>query len=313
MRILVATDGSETAGAAVRFAATLAVRCPKSRLTVITVGTLPARLWQRRARSGRQETSIEERERVWSEKVLERGRREAERLGARVRSAYVGINRLEPFAETIARAAGREKADLVVVGSGGAKELVRYTLGSITHRLIHVTRLPVAVVRADAGIKRSPVRILVATDGSKPSRGAVRFAARLANAIPRARLVVLTVSTVAADIALTGATLVRALGILPDLDRAERESAERTLREAAKETRSLGRRVQFVYRKPGRPTRAAQAIVREAALQAAGLIVLGNAGRSAANDLLLGSVAQRVLDLSRRPVVLVRASRRRRV
>jgi nucleotide-binding universal stress UspA family protein len=312
MKVLVATDGSETAGAAVRFAAALAVRCAKSSLTVITVGNLPTRMWQRRARSGRLETSIEERERVWSEKVLERGRREAERLGARVRSAYVGTNRLEPFAQTIARAAAREKADLVVVGSGGAKELVRYTLGSITHRLVHVVRLPVAVVRAGARLKRSPVRILVATDGSKPSREAVRFAARLASGIPRARLVVLTVSTVAADIALTGASLVRALGILPDLDRADRKAGERTLRDAAKQTRRLSKRVRFVYRKPGRPLRAAQAIVREAALQSADLIVLGNAGRSAISDLVLGSVAQRVLDLSRRPVVLVRASRRRK-
>jgi nucleotide-binding universal stress UspA family protein len=312
MRMMVATDGSETAGAAVRFAATLAARCAKSSLAVITVGSLPTRLWQRRARSGRLETSIEERERVWSEKVLERGRRDAERLCTRVRSAYVGVNRLEPFAETIARAAGREKADLIVVGSGGAKELVRYTLGSITHRLVHVTRLPVAVVRAGAGIKRSPVRILVATDGSKPSREAVRFAARLASDIPRARLVVLTVSTVAADIASTGVSLVRALGILPELDRAEREAGERSLRAAAKETRRLAKRVRFIYRKPGRPLRAAQAIVREAALQSADLIVLGNAGRSAIKDLVLGSVAQRVLDLSRRPVVLVRASRRRK-
>jgi nucleotide-binding universal stress UspA family protein len=312
MKILAATDGSETAGAAVRFAAVLAARCRKSSLTVITVGSFPTRQWLRRPGSDRLKSPIQERERAWSERVLERGRREAERLGARVRSAYVGINRLEPFAETIARAAGREKADLVVVGSGGAKELVRYTLGSITHRLVHVTRLPVAVVRAGAGIKRSPVRILVATDGSKPSREAVRFAARLASDIPRARLVVLTVSTVAADIASTGASLVRALGILPDLDRAEREAGERTLRAAAKETRRLSKRVRFVYRKPGRPMRAAQAIVREAALQSADLIVLGNAGRSAINDLVLGSVAQRVLDLSRRPVVLVRAARRRK-
>jgi nucleotide-binding universal stress UspA family protein len=312
MRILVATDGSETAGAAVRFAASLAARCSKSSLTVITVGSLPTRLWRRPPRSGRLEGPIEERERAWSERVLERGRRDAERLCTRVRSAYVGISRPEPFAETIARFAGREKADLVVVGSGGAKELVRYTLGSITHRLVHVARLPVAVVRAGARLKRSPVRILVATDGSKPSREAVRFAARLASDIPRARLVVLTVSTVAADLALTGASLVRALGILPDLDRAEREAGERTLRAAARETRRLARRARFVYRKPGRPLRAAQAIVREAALQSADLIVLGNAGRSAINDLVLGSVAQRVLDLSPRPVVLVRAARRRK-
>lgn len=307
MRILVATDGSRTSAAAVRLAATLATKCRGS-LTVITVGRLSSRRWLARPRSGRLESPIEERERAWSERVLERGRREAERLGARVRTAYAGANPLEPIAETIARTAARERADLVVVGSGGAREFFRYTLGSITHRLVHVSRLPVAVVRAGAATSGRPVRILAAADGSKPSREAVRFAAGLAAAIPGARLVVLTISTLAADIALTGAAFVRALGILPDLDRAEREAADRILRAAAKQTRGLGNRLQLIYRKPGRPTRAAQAIVREAALQASDLIVLGNAGRSAVNDLILGSVAQRVLDLSRRPVILVRAS-----
>ncbi len=308
MRILAATDGSRTSGAAVRFAAVVAAKCSRGSLTVITVGRLPSRRWLARPRPGRLESPIEEKELAWSERVLERGRRDAQRLGARVRTAYAGTNRLEPIAETIARAGVRDGADLVVVGSGGAKELLRYTLGSITHRLVHVSRLPVAVVRADARTARSPIRILASTNGSKPSRAAVAFAARLAAAIPRARLVVLTVSTLAADIALTGATFVHALGVLPDLERAEREAADRILRAAAKETRKLGKRVRFVYRKPGRPTRAAQTIVREAARQASDLIVLGNTGRSAVNDLVLGSVAQRVLDLSHRPVVLVRAS-----
>ena len=216
------------------------------------------------------------------------------------------------MAETIARAGARERADLVVVGSGGAKELLRYTLGSITHRLVHVSRLPVAVVRAGAASGRSPLRILAATDGSKPSRAAVRFAARLAAEIPRARLVVLTVSTLAADLALTGTAFVRAIGILPDLGRAEREAGDRILRAAASLTRGLGKRVRFVHRNPRRPAPAARSIVREAALQASDLIVLGNAGRSAVNDLVLGSVAQRVLDLSRRPVLLVRAPSRGR-
>ncbi len=310
MRILVGTDGSETAGAAVRFAAALAARCRRGSLTVITVGRLPSRRFLAPPRAGRLQSSIQERERAWSERVLERGRRDAQRLGARVRAAYAGTIGLEPIAETIARAAGRERADLVVVGSGGAREFARWMLGSITHRLVHVSRLPVAVVRAGARLSRRSVRILAATDGSNPSREAVRFAARLTAAIPRARLVVLTVSTLAADIALTGASLVSALGVLPELDRAEREAGERILRAAARETRGLGKRVEFVYRKPGRPTRAAQAIIREAALRAADLIVLGNAGRSTVNDFLLGSVSQRVLDLSRRPVVLVRASPR---
>jgi nucleotide-binding universal stress UspA family protein len=128
----------------------------------------------------------------------------------------------------------REKADLVVVGSGGASELARWALGSIAHRLVHIARRPVAVVRAGARMKPRPARILVATDGSKPSREALRLGVRLAAAVPRARLAVVTISTVASDVVLTGAGLVRAAGIMPELARAERKAGEKILRAAAR-------------------------------------------------------------------------------
>lgn len=313
MRILAATDGSEASSAAVRFAAALASKCRGS-LTVVTVRRLSTRRWLSVSPAGRLSSSVEERERVWPERILERGCRDARRLGVRAKAACVGVQPREPISDTIAAAiawaATRDRADLVVVGSGGAGEFARWMLGSITHRLVHVSRLPIAVVRTGARLPRDPLRILVGTDGSRGAREAVRFAARLAGAIPRARLVVLTASTLSADIALTGSAFVRALGVLPELDRAEREAADRILRDAARQVRALGKRVRFVYRNPRRPTPAAPAIVREAALQAADLIVLGNTGRSAFNDLVLGSVAQRVLDRSRRPVALVRARRK---
>ena len=308
MKILVATDGSMAGNSAVRFAAGLAASCRQGRLLAITVGGFPARRFHpgARLRHGLP-SAMEERDRLWADKILDRALRDGRRLGASVRCAYVGTSQLEPIAQTIARAADRERADLVVVGSGGGTELTRWALGSIAHRLVHVARRPIAVVRVGPRMKRRPVRILVATDGSKPSGEAVRFGTRLAAAIPRARLVVLTVSTLASDVVLTGAGLVRAAGILPDLGRAEREAAERTLGAAARETRRLGKRVRHVYRNPRHTVSAAEAIVREAAVQAADLIILGNTGRTAVNDLLLGSVAQRVLGLSRRPVALVRA------
>ena len=315
MRILTAIDGSQTASEAVRFAASLASRCRDSSLTVVTAGDLSSRRWLAPSRSGRLPSSIDERDRVWPERLLERGRAEAERLGVPVRTAYLGMNQRgaieETIAEAIARAARRDRSDLVVVGSGGAKEFARWLLGSVTHRLLHLCGKPVAVVRVGAALKAGIVRILVATDGSRPAREAVAFAARLAGAIPLSRLSVLTVSTLAADIALTGSAFVRALGVLPDLGDAERKAAGRILRDAARRTRGLGERVRFVYRSPRRPEPAAQAIVGEAARQGADLIILGNTGRSAFNDLLLGSVAQRVLDLSRRPVVLVRTCPKR--
>ena len=47
------------------------------------------------------------------------------------------------------------------------------------------------------------MRIVAAIDGSRPSRKAVEFAARLAASSKKARLVILTVSTVRRDLALT--------------------------------------------------------------------------------------------------------------
>ena len=253
---------------------------------------------------------------MWPERILEQGLREAEKLGVPARAAYVGLSRKgaieKTIAEGIAGAAKRDRSDLIVVGSGGARELTRWLLGSVTRRLLHMCGLPVAVVRAGGAATGRPLKILAATDGSGPSREAVRFAARLARAIPGSRLAGRSVSTLAADIALTGAALVRAFGVLPDLDSAERRAAEKILRDAARETRGLKARVRFLYRNPRRPSPAARTIVREASVQGAGLIVLGSAGRSALNDLVLGSVAQRVLDLSRRPVVLVRTCPKRR-
>ena len=310
MKILVATDGSLASRAAVRFAATLAARSPGARLVAVAVGSPRARPNGKAKRPAA--SNGDGNDRRSTQRILDVAHRDAERLGARPLCRYVGTRDLEPIAEAIARAAKRERADLIVVGSGGGTELTRWALGSITHRLVHLARRPVAVVRVGAKRIRRPLRILAATDGSRPSRQAVAFAARLASAIPRSRLAVLNVSTLAADVEFTGAPLMRALGILPELDRAEREAGRAILKDAAAATRRFGKRVLLVYRRPRRAASAGAAIVREAAARGADLIVLGNAGRSAVNDLLFGSVAQRVLGLSHKPVALVPAGSRSR-
>jgi nucleotide-binding universal stress UspA family protein len=313
VKILVATDGSLASRAAVRFAATLAARSRRGRLIAVAVGSPSARPYRKATRLPLElpaETNGEGRRST--QRILDIAQRDAERLGARALCRYVGTRDLEPIAEVIARTAEREHADLVVVGSGGGTELARWALGSITHRLVHLARRPVAVVRVGAKAIRRPLRILAATDGSKSSLEAVSFAARLAAAIPRSRLAVVNVSTLAADVTFTGAPLMRALGVLPELDRADREAGAAILNNAAAATRRFGKRVALVYRRPRRPISAGATIVREAGLQRADLIVLGNTGRSAVNDLLFGSVAQRVLGLSHRPVALVPARTRGR-
>jgi nucleotide-binding universal stress UspA family protein len=301
MKILAATDGTRTSTAALRFALRLASSV-RGRLNVVTVseiagpGPVPRRL-----------SPFEGSERRSVRAALERARRECRRATVLVRFAYAPSRGYEPFAETISREARHADADLVVVGSRGGTAASRWLLGSIANRLVHTSRVPVAVVRAGARDRR-PKTILVATDGSPAAMKAVRFAARLTSSLPRARLVILTVSTLTADLALTAPGVGRALGVLPELERADRRAGTRILERAAKEAR-LGRRVTFRYYGPTRPRLAESAILEEAKRQRADMIVLGRTGRTALGDVLMGSVAQRVLALANRPVVLVPRSR----
>ena len=307
LKILAATDGKRTSTAALRFALRLATSA-LGRLSVVTVSEIPAEI-AGPGPASRRLSAFEKSERRSVFAALERARRECRRATVRVRFEYAPSRGLEPFAETISREARRADADLVVVGSRGGTAASRWLLGSIANRLVHTTHVPVAVVRAGARDRR-PKTILVATDGSTASARAVRFAARLTSAIPGARLVILTVSTLTADLALTVPGVVRAVGLLPELVRADRQAATSILTKAAGLAR-LGKRATLRYYRPAGRLFAEKAILEEARRQRADLIVLGRTGRSALGDVLMGSVAQRVLALARQPVILVSASGRK--
>ena len=307
MKIIAATDGSRTSTAALRFARQIA-SASGGKLIVGTVSDLLPRV-VREGAGPRALSVLEKSELRVVRAALEKARRETRRIPVPVRFDYWEARRLETFAETISRASDRLGADLVVVGSRGGTLASRLLLGSVANRLVHLARGPVAVVRAGARSSRKrPERILVATDGSRAAAKAVRFAARLASAIPRARLVILTVSTLTADLAMTAPGLVRALGLLPELEASERRAGKRILAKAASQAR-MGKRATLRYYRPERRLFAANAILEEAKRHRSDVIVLGRTGRSAFGDVLMGSVAQRVLALATQPVVLVPRSR----
>jgi nucleotide-binding universal stress UspA family protein len=122
--------------------------------------------------------------------------------------------------------------------------------------------------------------------------------------------VILTVSTLTADLALTAPGFARALGLVPELERADRRAAKRILTKAARQAR-MGKRATLRYYRPERRLFAESAILEEAKRQRADVVVLGRTGRTALGDVLMGSVAQRVLALATRPVVLVPGRRGR--
>jgi len=142
------------------------------------------------------------------------------------------------------------------------------------------------------------MKILVATDGSKRALHAVDYAARLVRLL-RSAPNPITLISVHDDLGLRSAkSFVGSAKVADYL----RELSEKELKPARKLLDSAGVKHNMVIR----TGRVAQEIVACADEGKFDLIVMGAKGRSAIADLLLGSVAQRVLATAKQPVVLVK-------
>ncbi len=150
MRILVATDGSRAALAALRFGTRLAGEDDSRELTILTVYA------DHEAGVAGSNGSAERRH---AERILERAAREVGRRGSvPARLELVRARVAEEFPEVISRTADRLRADLVVVGSEGRDSLTEWVVGGTALRLIYVARRPVTVVRAPRRRGRADAR-----------------------------------------------------------------------------------------------------------------------------------------------------------
>ena len=228
-----------------------------------------------------------------------------ERHAAQLR--VVGIKsmvdvRLGAPAEVIVETAEHGQADLIAMATHGYSGIKRWTLGSVTDKVVHAAHAPVLVVRGAeqplAG-DRSLKRILVPLDGSALARQALPLAAELA-AGARAELVLLAVH-------------VPPLGEVLELNSSYQRSDELL---AAFRDRVLGElhgladelRQQVTVTPAAAEGFPAEAIVEEAARRSVDLIVMATHGYSGIKRWALGSVADKVLHAATTPLVLVRAT-----
>lgn len=142
------------------------------------------------------------------------------------------------------------------------------------------------------------MNILVATDGSRNALRAVKYAAKLAHLL-RTGSNKITLISVHDDIGLRHA---RAFVGKAEVADYLRELSEKELKPARKLLKEDG----VDYDMEIRTGHVAQEIVDCADKGKFDMIVLGSKGRSAVTDLLLGSVAQRVLAIAKQPVVMVK-------
>ncbi|MFN2609819.1 MAG: universal stress protein [Actinomycetota bacterium] len=157
-KIVCATDGSDTAKVAMRFASTLAAATKAKLLYVYVVsdGEDQTEQVQLASASIAKETGLE---------------------------ADIEILRGDP-AEAVIDAASRSSADLIVVGDRGMGSARRLTLGGVPDQITHHCSSDVLIVRTSmTGAPTSFGNLLVGTDGSVTAFDAARRAFTLATAL----------------------------------------------------------------------------------------------------------------------------------
>jgi nucleotide-binding universal stress UspA family protein len=210
----------------------------------------------------------------------------------------------EPVARAIGHAAEQHTADLIVMTTHGRTGPVRWVLGSVAEALVKCSRVPVLLQRAwDPGRRATLLgdqpRLLVTVDGSRFAEAALPAALTLADDLG-AEILLLRVDPRAHDVLAAEedvATSIDALACQPLLDVREYldELAGRLRREWP--SIAISTRVEC-----GDP---ATAIVAATEDSRAALVVMATHGRTGFQRMTLGSVADRVLQHGRAPIVLM--------
>ena len=272
-KILVATDGSKSAERAVAAASELPWPAGTEVRVISVVDPL----------EGMPETIAAHRAR--NEKLLAQAHARVERAGKRVSSVVL----FGPPAKTILEAASDWGAELIVVGARGLGAVRGLLVGSVSSAVTRSAACSVLVVKTDL---RSPLRAVMAVDGSSDARGAARRLAELC--APRNAVTVVRVIE---------PPQVKTLGLLPrsvaERVRAEisgasaelRKEAEREVREVAGMFRDAGWKAEAVVRS-GVPANEVLAAARKAN---ASLVAVGPRGATGLERILLGSVTERLL------------------
>ena len=294
LTVLLTTDGSRHAHAALAVAAAAPwAGHTKAHVVLarggIPIGAWPAEVWMPGI-SGAAEQEVA---------------REVSRVRRRVRHRWPDLTvstTTAPPITAIVEEARRRRAGVIVVGSRGLGFTGRLMLGSVSRGVVRRARCPVLVVK---GRRRRIKRVVFATDGSRNASRALGFLlARLEPpAGARARVVRVLEPVLPRAPGLLPAPVRRAvLASAAELNAKRRRQARRDVAQAAALLKRAGWRARGLVRE-GLPL---VELLGEATRARADLLVVGARGTGGLTRLLLGSVAEGVLDRSAVPVLLVK-------
>ncbi|MEX2223410.1 MAG: universal stress protein [Candidatus Rokuibacteriota bacterium] len=293
LNVLLATDGSPQAHAALAFAAAFPWPETSRAHVVLARGRLPA---PRRADPWPAGT--------WRalDQAFERETRRASRVvRRRWPDVTVSVASAPPIEAILAEARHR-RAGVIVVGSRGLGSARRWAIGSVSRGVVRRTGGPVLVVK---GRRRRVKRLVLATDGSAnasralgfllarlepPAGGRVKVVRVLEPVLPRTRAL------------LPGPVRRAVMSSAASLNAERARQARREVAGAAVLLKRAGWRARGVVRE-GVPLAE---LLQEAAASRADLLVIGARGTGGLARLLLGSVAEGILDRAPVPVLLVK-------
>jgi len=208
--------------------------------------------------------------------------------------------RLGEPADEIVQAAEASGVGEIVIGSRGVSQLAGAVLGSVAYKVIHRTALPLTLVcdRGDGATAaavgvRDVHRVLLAVDQSSSARRAIDYVCHLARAGAQLEVEVLNVPKPVPAICFENQTMA---------DSYYREQGAAVVNEMNGALRDAGLSCN-VHIEPGD---AAQTIVEVAQRRDCTRIVMGSRGLGSIGNLVLGSVAYKVLQLAPIPVTLVK-------
>jgi nucleotide-binding universal stress UspA family protein len=281
MRIVIATDGSQTATQAVEWLARFPIPMDA---TIDVVSAIP---WpESTTKAGRE---------LWKQAnaIVEDAH---QRLTKRWKHVHGAVEDGDPRS-VIADVAAARGADLVVVGARSLGPVASAVLGSVSLGVARHAPCPVLVCKGSVRPLRS---VTIALDGSESAREALAYF----SALPWPDDVTLRLVSVVEPLRYPAADLVSPplIDLMKEYEDGRRAELERILDAASARLRPRLRNLSTTTL----VGHAASSILGEAAKHSSDLVVVGARGLGTVKRLLLGSVSESVLRQAPCPVLIVR-------
>jgi nucleotide-binding universal stress UspA family protein len=200
----------------------------------------------------------------------------------------------DPAEEILDFAEGQD-VDIIVVGSLGKSGIKRFVLGSVSEKVVRHAKVPVLVVR-ERKEEKPHKKILIATDGSKAAENAADYGIEIAKWHGAKVYAVYVI-----DITFSDSIMMDEAWVKNTYEQLEK-IGRKAISDLEEDAKAAGIEAESILLK-GNPAKEILDIAEE---QEVDMIVVGSIGKSGVQNFLLGGTSGKVSRNSKIPVLVVR-------